>query len=257
MKYKKNDIFALVVLYNTNYKDSETVSKLMLEKEIQVIVCDNSIRDYNNAKLEKFSNFTYINMNGNKGLSKAYNMAIEGIPNNKLIVLLDDDSILPTNFFDELLHEVVDNCDIYLPLVKDKTGILSPCKEKKGSFFRYKSVSEIDDDFSAINSGMIVKSDVFNNYKYDENLFLDYIDHDFIRSMKSRNKKFKILKNICLQQNFSQNNDNKKSAIIRLGLLKKDLYYYYKDNRMKYYWIIFKKKIHLCIIHKTLVFLLR
>lgn len=256
MKYGKSSIYAIVVLYNSNFKDSETLTKLLGDEEINIIVCDNSTSDFQNHDLSKKKNVIYINMNGNKGLAKAYNSAISNIPSEKLVVLLDDDSILPNNFFEKVLNEI-DDSDIYLPLVVDDTGILSPCKIKKGSYFRYKDSNEFDHDFSAINSGLVIKSDIYKHYKYDENLFLDYIDHDFIRSMKINNKKFKLLKNICIKQNFSQNIDDKISATIRLGILKKDLRYFYKNQIGRYYWTIFKKKVHLCLIHKSLIFLVK
>lgn len=59
-----------------------------------------------------------------------------------------------------------------------------------------------NENMSAINSGMIIKSEIFRDYQYDENMFLDFVDHDFMRTMKNRNKKFVIMKDNILIQVF-------------------------------------------------------
>lgn len=255
-RYKLEDIYVVLVLYNTNYKESLSLSKLLTKNKIKIYVCDNSTKDYGNNELENYCNVKYINMGGNKGLAKAYNKAVDIIPNDKLIILLDDDSILPENFFNNVLDEVsTTNADIYIPIVEDGKGILSPCKNKNNCFFRYKDIHEIKNDFSAINSGLVIKSEVFQNYRYDENIFLDYIDHAFFNDMKKKKNKFKIMVGVKIKQNFSLNTDTKESSIIRLKILKKDLKYFYRNKKRYYYWTIFKKKIHLCLIHKSIKFI--
>lgn len=255
-KYELEGICVVLVLYNINYKDSLSLSKLLIKNKIKIYVCDNSTKDYGNIELEKYSNVKYINMGGNKGLAKAYNKAVNIIPHDKLIILLDDDSVLPENFFDSILDEVSKtNADIYIPIVEDGNGILSPCKNRNNCFFRYNDIHEIDNDFSAINSGLVIKSKVFEDYRYDENMFLDYIDHAFFNDMKKKKKKFKIMYRVKIRQNFSLNTDTKESSIIRLKILKKDLKYFYRNQKRYYYWTVFKKKIHLCLIHKSIKFI--
>ncbi len=99
---------------------------------------------------------------------------------------------------------------------------------------------------------MIIKSEIFENYKYDENLFLDFIDHDFIRTMKLKEKKIAIMNDNVITQNFSIINDSVKKAKIRYKIKKKDLKYFYKNHLMVYYYIIFKHKIGLCYFQKSI-----
>lgn len=257
MKYKLEDIYVIVVLYNINYEHSLSLKKFLSIKDINICVCDNSTDDYGNAELSKYANVNYINMGGNKGLSRAYNRAVSSIKKNKLIILFDDDTDIPDNYFEMVLEKVsAENSDIYIPIVLDDTGIISPCRNKHNCFFRYNTIEDIDDKFSAINSGLIIKSDVFINYRYDENLFLDYIDHDFILNMKKRGATFNIFKELILKQSFSLTTDSKTSAIRRLKILKKDIKYFYRNQKRYYYWTLFKKKIHLCLIYKSLCFIL-
>ncbi len=256
MQYEFSDIYVIVVIYNKNYADSYTLKPLMNIKNINVIVVDNSTSNFNNSSIAKIPNFEYINMNGNQGLSKAYNAAIKRIKKyGKLVCIFDDDTNIEEDYFKTALSYINSNLnsDIYLPIVKDNHGILSPSCLKKVSYCRIKDTDEItSENVSAINSGMIIKSEIFENYKYDENLFLDFIDHDFIRTMKLKEKKIAIMNDNVITQNFSIINDSVKKAKIRYKIKKKDLKYFYKNHLMVYYYIIFKHKIGLCYFQKSI-----
>lgn len=73
------NFFAVVVLYNTFVNDSITINNLkkIHSHSVDIIVVDNSTKDFNNEKETKANNWTYLSMNGNAGLSKAYNRALD------------------------------------------------------------------------------------------------------------------------------------------------------------------------------------
>lgn len=312
------DIYCVMVVYNKSLKDSVTFNCLnkIASNDINVIVCDNSTQDFGNENFLKGHTFTYINMHGNKGLSKAYNAALNHLSNllraplhqpatprggpinimgpehsssrnahqgtqnlsslglaacgevnpdekgalNKsgLLCLFDDDTFLPDNYFDELLKENL-SADIFLPVVCDEVGILSPCKFNGLRVERIKELSELNEkNITGINSGMAINLAVFKDYRYDENYFLDYIDHDFLRTMKLRNKKIKVL-NTKLNQRFSRNEDsNLASSLKRFKIFKSDFKYFYNENlksRIFANLSLLKRALHLTLKFKNLTFL--
>lgn len=253
MKYTLDDLYIIIVLYNLNYQKSPSLMAV-LDRGINIIVCDNSTDDYGNQVLREKNKVIYLDMQGNKGLSQAYNRAVERVPANKLVMLLDDDTVMDEQVVTALVKQANEG-DVFVPVVYDDYGILSPSKKGLGGYRRFKSKSEIGGRISGINSGLVINSNVFLNYKYDENLFLDYIDHSFFDRMYQQGKRIVVLESIELHQSFSQKTDSYEAAVRRLRILKKDLRYYYRNSLLVYHWVIFKKRVNLCIIHKTLKFM--
>ncbi|MEG2658137.1 MAG: hypothetical protein RSA04_02280, partial [Clostridiales bacterium] len=68
-------------------------------------------------------------------------------------------------------------------------------------------------EFTGINSGMALRLALFKNYRYDEHIFLDYIDHNFIREMRNIGKSMVIMEDVLLHQTFSDVVNSKASAI--------------------------------------------
>lgn len=245
-----NTLYAILVVYNQYIKDSATYTFLKKHKDINVIVCDNSTQDYKNQSVVKSDGYTYIDMHGNKGLSKAYNAAIDVLQNKTgYVILLDDDTILNEEYYKSILQV---SCDIAVPIVMDEKSILSPSKVNNGVVSRWDG-KEILKHFTAINSGMIIRLDVFKTYRYDENLFLDYVDHNFMMDMQD--KDIRVLDS-KIKQNFSGNDvSNIESSLIRLKIFKKDSKYFYRHNTRKYVFVVLKRKLHLCMQYHSVRFL--
>ena len=96
MKFK-----CIIVFYNVHYKESPSYVDLLetvayKEGRLEIICVDNSVRDFKNEELALKYNHHYISMNGNKGISKAYNAAVnylmEQDGEDDLFVLMDDDT---------------------------------------------------------------------------------------------------------------------------------------------------------------------
>ena len=259
--YISNKIFAIIVLYNTKCDDSITYNKLKKINNISIIVCDNStIVNDNKDKVCK-DGFVYINMQGNKGLSKAYNKAIEEIKKicgNQIyyVCIFDDDTEI--NHFFEISKKYIETnmYDVYLPVIKTNQRILSPCNYINNKIYSIESIEKVDlSHISAINSGMIIKSDVFKKIKYNENLFLDYIDHDFMLKVKKNNFKIKIIDDLVLTQHFSMEENTIDSAYNRLKIMNKDLKEFYKKNKLQYYKQIIAYKLVMIKKYRSLKFL--
>ena len=253
MEDRKISIFCVIVLYNKHLEESETFVSIRNASGISIIVCDNSTHDMGNREAAERNGCRYICMGGNKGLSKAYNRAIDSLKGKDgILCLFDDDTKIASDYFSKLKEHLKEKMsEIFLPIVMDGTGILSPCAVHGIYPLRVKNLDELKGKpFSGINSGMAIWLNVFRNYRYDENLFLDFVDHAFIRDMRRQNRKIRIMPDIILYQNFSAANNSCDAAESRFKILKKDLRYYCRENffsRLCGFYIIIKRKIKLSI----------
>ena len=242
MKFK-NKMFFIVVLYNKKINESLTLNNIfqMNLENIEVVILDNSTTPLNDSNgLGEYVH--YLNMNGNKGLSKPYNVALDYIFNdlkgtsNDYIVLFDDDTNITYEYFQKLNEEI--NCntdvDIFAPIVYGQDGIIySPNSYRylKNQLFRNKNDLGGIKRFNAINSCLCVKASVYENYRYDENLFLDQVDTKFFNDMRLKNTNFKVLDTV-IHQNFSQRGKklNPKKMLIRYRIRFKDIMVYGQNN---------------------------
>lgn len=204
-------IFVSVVIYNKEIEESITCIKLqqIKAKYMEVFIIDNSIKKNSNAVCAKKRNWNYINMNGNAGLSKAYNRFINEIGEESgVIVFLDDDTEVTQDYFDKLgtALEKHPECDIFSPTIIGQDGrIWSPNHAGflKNTFVSSKTEIIPDSQYNAINSCTAVRIRVFREYRYDERLFLDQVDHKFYYDQRKQKRKFLWVDSI-IYQNFSQ-----------------------------------------------------
>lgn len=256
-KYNLGDIVTIIVLYNCSCRDSISYKRLN-EYGVPTIVCDNSTKDYGNEDIVEKDGNIYINMHGNKGLSKAYNTALKYIDNKyHFICLFDDDTDMGKEYFSKVLDYInTVEADVFLPVVKTQTKVLSPCQFKNKKVIEVRNSDDIDMNFiSAINSGMIIYKDVFTNFRYNENIFLDYVDHNFMRIMIKQNKRIQIMKDNIIYQDFSIESNSLESAYNRLCILNHDLKEFYKEDWYTYFKQITAYKLVMIKRFKTLKFL--
>jgi len=202
----------MIVLYNSNIIESKTYNSFK-DQPVKILVIDNSTKENNNqqdcAGLEKVE---YMSMHGNVGLSVAYNKGIEYFKTTdvKYLIICDDDSLLEANFIEQL-DKVKDKYDICVPIVKSTHNdvIYSPVNsgqplknvfirllKRKNNVYKIKKIT-------AINSGIVVNMDVFKDFKYDENIFLYFVDVNFFDHMHKMNKSIGIIDTV-MKQEFSE-----------------------------------------------------
>ena len=184
--------------------------------------------DCGNEKEARSRGYRYFGMGGNVGLSRAYNRVISELEmNDCLICLFDDDTAVGNDYF-KVLREDADrfpDVDIFAPVVKDGKGILSPCILRNLAGRRVRSVGELPRyGISAINSGLAVRLRVFNDYRYDEGQFLDYIDHAFIRDIAGQDlSKIRIMDTVLYQRFMGSESPDRRSLLNRYGIFKNDV----------------------------------
>jgi len=246
--------YAILVVYNRKLEETEGFETLKAHKEITAVVCDNSTTDLGNREAAEANGAFYIDMEGNKGLSRAYNKALDLIERIDpamagVVIFMDDDTFFPEHYFEEVEYKCAAYpAQIFLPVVVDQRGILSPFLLRKNRIARTNDPAAIrEEELGAINSGMAVRLDVFRTYRYDERLFLDYIDHAFMRDMHRQKRPMAIL-DAELKQDFSANSDSKEKAAARFRNLAKDAAVYYgasASGRAAYFAMLTRRKLSL------------
>ncbi len=264
-------IYILTVLYNTNVNTSNVSIQQNFSNDLKFVFVDNStdvqIKKMNLAVVQEYKfDFIYVDMKGNKGLSKAYNKAIEIInpAEDDYLIILDQDTVFDTNIFNKYIAFIENNpnLDIICPVVKDSVGIMSPSLSRGVYNYHIQSIRDVKDElineYSFINSGMCIKGSVFSKIKYDETLFLDFVDHDFVSQIKNNKLKIGICYDVVLEQNFSGVTKNTfKQDINRFKIFIKDakVYYskYFSTKNIKI--VLFKRTLKLTLIHRKFDFI--
>ena len=257
-------INALIVIYNKNICDSLSYNSINKYNKLNIIIFDNSSEESVrlNSKYCKDNNICYYTLNENVGLSKAYNYVIDKIELNDTdyLLILDDDTPLKEQYIDELFKSVKEStADIYIPIIISDNKIISPANVQFNCRIKMlKNIKKLDyKRISAINSGMLIKTSVFKKIKYNDKMFLEYIDHDFMKKVRAHNYKVKLI-DIELNQNYSrfQYNDIK-SEMHRFKIYLKDFKLYCKNcnNLIFYYISTIKYRIHEAIKYKNTKFI--
>lgn len=239
-------IYALIVVYNKKCKNSSSIQDIIkYAPDINIIVYDNSKLDYGNKEFCIKNNIIYFTQNKNVGISKAYNYVIQNTSLNKndYLVMLDDDTHLNKDYFIEMKNIVKkENFDVILPIVIANNKILSPynfymgCRSKMISERKNININKV----SGINSGMIIKRSIFDKIKYNEKLFLDYVDYDFMRQVHNVSGRIYIMKSSIDQdfQYFNYKKTNINSALFRFEIDMHDYKVLCKETKMKHFFYI-------------------
>lgn len=256
-------IAALTVIYNKKCKDSLTCQTLVSVKDpnIMVVIYDNSTSDYGNKEYCRANGWAYLGGTGNIGLSKAYNKCIEFLKTSvDYLCLFDDDTEFSEQYFSSLREAIPFGGDIFLPLVYSHKSLISPSKltaNYRTIFFPSEKAvfSYRGKEMTAINSGMAISFKLLHNYRYDENIFMDGVDHVFIREMKNRGYKIRPFNYRC-EQHFSGNETPQMDvAERRFRILAKDYAYILKEKKHAYMLTVGKRAVHLSLEYKNPIFL--
>jgi len=261
----------ITIVYNQLISNCGIVKHLNIDDfSTNLIFADNSTKEEITEKNKNFclqSNFSYVNMHGNYGLSKAYNKALSDIIKEKKtwVIICDQDTEITKDFLKYYKNSIESNPDklIFCPIVNDSFGIMSPSilKGKKYIHSKITDFNRTIEEYSFINSGMCINSTVFESVKYDEKLFLDCVDHDFVKAVRKAFSKnvFYVISELELFQNFSGVTKNPcESDVKRFQIYLKDARYFYKkwykSVRSANIYLLFRA-LKLSLQHKNFVFL--
>lgn len=256
-------LWAVVVLYNVDIRETETYRSLLKQTktDFNILFIDNSTVVNKNENYSQSANLKYISMEGNAGISKAYNKALEFLEDKAThVVWFDDDTHLPMNYI-EVLYAALQNttASVFLPIVISQNKIISPtrAREWKKYFATAADIERNKDQLTAINSGMCVALSIYENYRYDARIFLDYVDHLFMEYIRSQKVRVKILP-VQLEQNFSLDTKGESASVKqRFNIFMNDVETAYADRMFQLLFIRLKYGIRISLTQKDPRFLLK
>jgi len=255
---------AAVVVYNTACQDSPTCRALQKLSDVTVLIYDNSTRDYGNRAFCEAAGWVYLGGDGNLGLSKAYNACIDYLTENgkaDMLCLFDDDTDLEPAYFDALEKARAEtDGHIFVPMIFAGGGLISPCILNPGHKVRMfadeqEAKTYTGENLSAINSCMAIDLQVFADFRYDENIFLDGIDHNFTQAMKARGEKIRIMDYRCNHAFSGVEKPPKTSALVRFKIYARDYAYILKGKKLAYFRLVGKRALRLMLQYKSPVLL--
>jgi len=231
---------------------------------VNVLIYDNSTKDFGNQAYCEEKGWTYLGGTGNVGISKAYNACVDkavSVSKTGVLCLFDDDTELDPTYFDALKEaRAGSDRHIFAPLIFAAGKLISPCRLNAGHraamFADAKdAIAYTGEDMSAINSCMAIDLSVFEDFRYDENIFLDGVDHNFVRQMYGRGERLCIMDYRCDHGFSGMEKPPKASALVRFKIYAKDYRYILRDSKCAYYRLVGRRALHLTAQYKTLAFL--
>ncbi len=225
-------MFDLVVVgYNTPISMCSAVSAGIDAPSVASIVfCDNSTDDAvlqlnSETSLPKLE---YLPMRGNVGLPFAYNAALS-LTRQPYLMLFDDDTEVGPGYFSAVQNSItLIDSDIYVPVVTAGARPLSPCSPKWLRYGAVRNLEEVPVDFTAINAGMTISRAIFERLRFNEDLFLDFVDHDFMKRAHAFGCRAVVLEDVRLDQDYSLDTDDWRSALARMRIFRRDSRVFYQ-----------------------------
>lgn len=275
MRYNTG-IVAVIVLYKTKLGQSKSflsLSSSLMRSNIvlDLVVYDNSPGYNADEVFDGYPNWiiTYCPDEENSGVSKAYNTAakIAREKDKEWLLLLDQD----TSFTDHAISVYLDAFKkypediLFAPIMLENNGkILSPCYFR---FMRGFSSSHVKTGvnslsaFSVINCAMCIAIDAFEkNNGYNEQIKLDFADHDFIRRFKESNgDRFVVVDLKVAHQLSSETRNSMGSDIVRFDYYLDGAKHMSATMAEKFLLMVnaFLRAVKLSLIHRNVAFLAR
>ena len=257
---------AAVVVYNGFCGDSPTCQalKALSQLPVSVLIYDNSTSDYGNRAYCEENGWVFLGGDGNMGISKAYNACIDYLVNHDpadMLCLFDDDTHIDPSYFTSL-QEACEGAkeNIFVPLIYAAGNLMSPCI--LDSAHRVTPFSDQDaalsykgDHLSAINSCMALRTTLFADFRYDENVFLDGVDHNFVLQMRQKGETIRVFPYRCDHAFSGAEKPPIKSAQVRFRIYAKDYGYILRNDRKSFLRLVGKRALHLTLQYKSLTFL--
>lgn len=235
-------ICGVVVLYNPEKCVFENMMSYVdyLDKLYVVDNSENSIENYNELLKKLSPKIEYIKFNENKGIAKALNVGLEKflISDSEWFLTMDQDSKFENGDFKKYLDKIFEEN------TEKSIGIFSPNHSLK------ENDEKINKEWYAkrvMTSGNILSKEAVRCIgKYNENFFIDEVDHEYCYRALKNNYKIKVFGDIILNHNLGKINKKIKipkfliptnhSAIRRYYITRNKMYVFkkYPEIRMKY-----------------------
>lgn len=257
-------ILFVIVLYKMRLFETQTYKTLLKHNnQFRLFVYDNSPEPMHSSDEFETDNIKYVSDTKNSGLSAAYNKAAKyaATENIEWVLLLDQDTQFAKDIIDEYCCAVAQNSEIklFIPPMKIGNGkYISPVKmffhttkPSKKTPFGIVSLKQ----YTPINSGMLINTKAYWSVNgYNEAVFLDYSDYQFIERFKKIYPKAYVLSSVC-HQNFSNDIEDNSSKLKRFELFCRSLKNCEKHSiidTLGYQYVVLKRTLSLIVKSRSL-----
>ncbi len=264
-------ILCIIVIYNQPLFDTVSYKTCGIDKadgKVGLFVYDNSpVPQHDTRDLDIIGcGIHYVSDISNPGVSAAYNRGVEYAVENGYdwVLLMDQDTDFCGDYVSRCQAEIAarPDCPLFAPVVVDNgNNILSPVKLRWRFPLRGRQMpagENVLDDVAIINSGICVKVEAFQKVGgYNEKVFLDYSDHQFIERLSKKYEDFYLI-DYVIRQDFSNFETDKNKLASRFTLFCRSLSGYEKQSLSDYLsinLIVIKRSLSLCMRTRSLRFL--
>nr|WP_314420589.1 glycosyl transferase [uncultured Erwinia sp.] len=212
-----NKIILLVVIYNKEIQESETINSLLSSEihNIKIIIHNNGPKEIfvDDALRDKFINndwdFELINSLSNKPLSIIYNEFINSNKGFDIYSFLDDDTKISHEYVNQLMHQ---DSDVELPKIFSKIDSKQYYPLVNGEVYNSYGIITNGNVFS-IGSGLTVSQGLISKFRknntklFDEHYALYGVDFSFFRRvilLRKKGEVFSITSNSLLMHSLSK-----------------------------------------------------
>jgi GT2 family glycosyltransferase len=180
----------------------------------------------------------YLPLLANRGIAAAFNRGIDHLGDAvDYVIFLDQDTGGVTAYLDAVTATVQQaSSDVVMPTVFSGPNILSPCERVGYRYRPMKNPGTLPSQFSCINSGLIVRRGFLHDVMFDERLFLDFVDHQFIEDCRTAGATFHADGALKLHQDFSRETDTKDQALHRFRIFAQDARTFYRGKPFGTTW---------------------
>ncbi len=191
-------IDGIVILYNPDETVVKNITSYVncIDK---LYIVDNSEKkniDLISRIMDISKKVEYIDNGGNQGIAKALNMGAKlAIKNGaNWLLAMDQDSYFEKNEISIYIQNIVEFKD------KDNVAIFAPnTSTPTYSIYSKRDTNSFVDSTVIITSGSVINLDLFSKIgEFDENLFIDEVDHDYCLRAVANNYRVIMFNNIFL-----------------------------------------------------------
>lgn len=264
-------VLCVIIIFNRNLQECMSFSTLvkgMLSDDVQLYIYDNSSCPmHSKSDFQDNSFIHYVSDVTNPGVSVGYNRASDFAVQNGFthLLLLDQDSTFNSgDYIQECIEKAkqLPHIKLFVPQVITISGCqISPIhlKFKLPTTFFFQTDKEYPiKSTGIINSGMFIDVNALKKVGgYNEKVFLDYSDYQFIDRLSIQYKSFYLI-NRKLIQDFSNEETDLNKLFIRYKLFYNSLKAYESNSfidKLAINIIVFKRTLSLTLRCKSIIFL--
>lgn len=230
-------LLAGIILYNPNIEHLKlSISELSIPSEICLI--DNGSKNIEEIRKLKNKKVKLIENSTNFGIAKALNQLLDYAQLNNFsnLLTLDQDSILKNEMLKNMTNYInKENVALICPLINDLN--------KNKRIVQNENVVEVK---RCITSGTIMNLKECKKIgKFDEKMFIDYVDFDYCKRVLLNNKKIIRLKNAVIDHEVGKRSSRKFLFINVYPTNHNPKRIYFYARNIKYYMQKFSKEMSL------------